>query len=237
MKQYLIEQLEANGIPCREEQADKIVAFHRALCAWNENVNLTNITDDMESVQKHYLDSLQLLKSNISLEGRTIIDVGTGAGFPGLPLAVFCESAHFTLLDSLNKRISFIESVKTELVIKNIHCVHMRSEDAAHKPVYRESFDIALSRAVAKLSILNEYLLPFVKTGGLSIAYKANVEEDEIKHADKSLYILGGGKYQVFDVFLAGSNLTRKLVISQKIKPCPKQYPRKAGLPKKMPIE
>lgn len=237
MKQYLQEQLQANQFVCSEEQIDKIVAFHRLLCRWNEKMNLTSILEEKEAVQKHYLDSLQLLKTNLSLQDKSMIDVGTGAGFPGIPLAVFCNSSQFTLLDSLQKRVSFLQFVQSELDIRNVNPIHMRSEDAAHNPIYREKFDYALSRAVAKLSVLNEYLLPFVKLNGYFIAYKANLENNEINAALKSLYMLGGEAYQQVEIHFHNSSLTRKLILSKKIQCSPKSFPRKAGIPQKNPIE
>lgn len=236
MKDFLIAQLESNGIPFTPSQVEKLLQYHESLLAWNQKINLTSITEDTEVVQKHYIDSLLLLAQPLAFSKKTFIDVGTGAGFPGIPLAIFLPDARFILLDSLRKRVSFLEHVKKELDLANVECVHMRSEDAGQNPKFREIFDFAMSRAVAKLSILNEYLLPFVKVGGMAIAYKANLDEDEIISASKSLYLLGGKNYEILPVGIVGTDYNRNFVLAKKEKKTPKMYPRKAGMPQKCPI-
>lgn len=236
MKEYLISQLQENGIPFNDTQIEKLIKYHALLLDWNQKINLTSIVEDREVVQKHYVDSLLLITLGLDFEKKMFVDVGTGAGFPGLPLSIFLPNAQFCLLDSLQKRVAFLETVKKELDLQNVSCIHMRSEEAGQNPLFREKFDFALSRAVAKLNVLNEYLLPFVKVGGFAIAYKANVEDDEINAAAKSLYLLGGNKYKMIPAKIANTDYTRNFVLAKKDKKTPKSYPRKAGTPQKSPI-
>ncbi|MDY5730569.1 MAG: 16S rRNA (guanine(527)-N(7))-methyltransferase RsmG [Eubacteriales bacterium] len=236
MKKLLQEQLELNQFVFEQNQIEQIIQFHDLLVEWNKQINLTSIVEVDEAVEKHYLDSLQLLKTDIVLQNKMVVDLGTGAGFPGIPLAIFCPETQFVLIDSLAKRIRFLEHVVETLHLKNVCLIHARAEDIAHNPNYREQFDIVVSRAVAQLNILSEYLLPLSKIGGLVCAYKAKVETDEIEKANKAIYLLGGLHTEIIPVQFKNSILTRNLIIIPKTKNTPKQYPRKAGIPKKNPI-
>ena len=215
----------------KKEKFDKYLEL---LQEWNNKINLTAITDKDGIELKHFYDSLTIseyIKSNSSL-----IDVGTGAGFPGIPLKIKDESIKLTLLDSLNKRLLFLEEVEKELKLENVENVHGRAEDIGQDKKYREKFDYATSRAVARLSVLVEYLLPFVKLGGYCICMKGPNIEEELKDAEKAIKILGGEIEKIDNFKLENDENERNIIIIKKIKNTPKQYPRKAGIPTKEPI-
>lgn len=218
----------------QKEQFDK---FYNILIEWNQVMNLTAITKYDEVVQKHFIDSLSI-KDVINLkEVCSVIDVGTGAGFPGIPLKIAFPHLKVTLLDSLNKRVKFLNEVIFELGLKNIETVHGRAEDVARNKEYREQYDICVSRAVANLTTLCEYCLPYVKVGGILISYKSGNVEEEIKDSEKAVSILGGIVKKVIKFELRGTNIGRSFVIIEKKKSTPKKYPRKAGLPSKEPLK
>lgn len=218
----------------QKEQFDK---FYNILIEWNQVMNLTAITKYDEVVQKHFIDSLSI-KDVINLkEVCSVIDVGTGAGFPGIPLKIAFPHLKVTLLDSLNKRVKFLNEVIFELGLKNIETVHGRAEDVARDKEYREQYDICVSRAVANLTTLCEYCLPYVKVGGILISYKSGNVEEEIKDSEKAVSILGGIVKKVIKFELRGTNIGRSFVIIEKKKSTPKKYPRKAGLPSKEPLK
>lgn len=218
----------------QKEQFDK---FYNILIEWNQVMNLTAITKYDEVVQKHFIDSLSI-KDVINLkEVCSVIDVGTGAGFPGIPLKIAFPHLKVTLLDSLNKRVKFLNEVIFELGLKNIETVHGRAEDVARDKEYREQYDICVSRAVANLTTLCEYCLPYVKVGGILISYKSGNVEEEIKDSEKAVSILGGIVKKVVKFELRGTNIGRSFVIIEKKKSTPKKYPRKAGLPSKEPLK
>ena len=180
-------------------------------------------------------------RSNVSREtlvrnGARIIDVGTGAGFPGIPLAIYRKDLKVTLLDSLNKRVTFLKDTVKELGLKNCEAIHSRAEDLAHQPNYREKYDICISRAVAALPVLCEYCLPYVKKGGYFVSYKASGAGEEVKAADKAIKVLGGKLHSIETVVLPGTDIERKLIIIKKVENTPKKYPRKAGTPAKSPL-
>ncbi len=201
---------------------------------WNNKINLTAITEKEEIELKHFYDSLTI--SDYIKPNSTLIDVGTGAGFPGIPLKIKDESIKLTLLDSLNKRLLFLEEVEKELKLDNVENVHGRAEDIGQDKKYREKYDYATSRAVARLSVLVEYLLPFVKVGGYCICMKGPNIEDELKDAEKAIKVLGGEIEKIDNFKLENDDNERNIVIIKKIKNTPKQYPRKAGTPTKEPI-
>lgn len=201
---------------------------------WNNKINLTAITEKEEIELKHFYDSLTIsgyIKSN-----STLIDVGTGAGFPGIPLKIKDKSIKLTLLDSLNKRLLFLQEVENELKLDNVENVHGRAEDIGQDKKYREKFDYATSRAVARLSVLVEYLLPFVKVGGYCICMKGPNIEEELKDAEKAIKVLGGEIEKIDNFKLENDDNERNIIIIKKVKNTPKQYPRKAGIPTKEPI-
>lgn len=221
-----------------EEKYNKFQKYMNLLIERNKNINLTAITDKDEIVLKHFVDSLTINKYIV--DNSKIIDVGTGAGFPGIPLKIYNESLDITLLDSLNKRINFLNDVIEMLNLNKIRAVHSRAEDAAKNPDYRERFDIATSRAVANLSTLVEYLLPFMRVNGICICMKGPNVDEELSRAKKAIEVLGGRIEQVDNLKLAAddaeNDLERNIIIIRKVRKCSNKYPRKAGMPSKEPI-
>ena len=207
------------------------------ILAWNEKVNLTNITDPAEFRIKHNADSLMCVDFPEFLEAETVIDVGTGGGFPGIPLAVYAPEKHFTLLDSLNKRLKIIDELAGELGIKNITLVHGRAEDAARAKEHREKYDLCVSRAVSNLATLSEYCLPFIKVGGYLLAYKGPGAEEEVKEAAKALKTLGGSLVDIRETSMEEYGLDHRILVIKKVRNTPKAYPRKAGTPLKEPLK
>lgn len=217
-----------------EEQISKFITYKELLKEWNQKINLTAITEDSEIVLKHFIDSLTVLK--YIPQNANIIDVGTGAGFPGIPTKIVREDVSVTLLDSLNKRINFLNDVIEKTNLENIKTVHGRAEDFGQNKECREKYDVAVARAVANLSTLTELCLPFVKVGGSFIAMKGNSTE-EFEEAKKAIEILGG-KIEKIDKFnLPGTDIERNIVVIKKIDKTPNQYPRKAGTPASKPIK
>ena len=215
-------------------QLEMFYKYMQLLLKWNEKINLTAITDEDEIILKHFVDSLTVLK--YINENDKIIDVGTGAGFPGIPIAIMMPNVKITLLDSLNKRINFLNEVIKELDLKNVETIHSRSEDCGKDILYREKFDISIARAVAKLSTLSEYLLPFVQIGGKMICMKGSEIEEELKNAQYAIKVLGGKIISRDEFTLPESDIKRNIIIVKKEQYTPKMYPRKAGLPAKEPI-
>lgn len=231
----------------KQEQFDK---YYKVLVEWNEFMNLTGITEYEEVQIKHFADSLALkeavdklsdkykdIKNVITFDNNmSIIDVGTGAGFPGLPLKIAFDKCNTTLLDSLNKRVKFLNEVITQLELKGIEAVHYRAEEGARKPEYREQFTVAVSRAVANLSTLSEYCMPFVKVGGYFTAYKSGDIDEELKASENAINKLGGKVECVYRFSLPQTDIERSIVFIKKIKNIAKKYPRRAGLPSKEPL-
>lgn len=201
---------------------------------WNKNINLTAITEKDDFVLKHYVDSVLGVNLPEYDTAKKIIDVGTGGGFPGIPLAIVSPDKNFVLADSLNKRLKVINTLTDECGILNVETVHGRAEELARKKDMREKFDLCVSRAVANMSVLLEYCLPFIKTGGYLLAYKGPDAEKEIEAASKALKVLGGKVNRIEKVSLDGYN--HNIVVIEKIKSTDKKYPRKAGTPTKEPI-
>lgn len=233
-KRKLMEKAKAINIEMNNEQAEKFYKYMKLLIEWNEKINLTAITEENEIILKHFIDSLTVLKY-INQTDR-IIDVGTGAGFPGIPIAIMMPNTKITLLDSLNKRINFLNDVIKELDLKNIETIHSRSEDCEKDISKRENYDIAIARAVANLTTLSEYLLPFVKIGGKMICMKGSEVEEELKNADFAIKELGGEITLKDEFCLPESDIKRNIIVAKKVQYTPKKYPRKAGLPAKEPI-
>jgi 16S rRNA methyltransferase gidB len=237
-KNYLTEGSKILDLEISSQKAEKLFRFYELLIEKNKVMNLTSITDLEEVTYKHFIDSISLIKKvdNLKIENYKIADLGTGAGFPGVPLAIVFPNLNLTLIDSLNKRINFIKDVCMDLKIKNIVAIHARAEDIARDVDYREKFDICVSRAVANLSSLSEYCLPLVKLGGSFISYKSKGADIEILEAGRAIKILGGeiAKSEAFKLEKYGERI---LVEIKKINTTPKKYPRKAGLPAKEPIK
>lgn len=233
---YLEQELIQAGIHLEEGQIHQLETYYHMLVEKNKVMNLTAITAFEDVVQKHFIDSMMLLRY-ADLKGKKVIDVGTGAGFPGIPLKIACPDAEIVLLDSLNKRVQFLKEVMDALHLEKIEAVHGRAEDMAKKAEYREHFDYCVSRAVANLSTLSEYGVPFVKVGGCFISYKSGEMEEELKQAEKAIRILGGEKEKIKSFRLPDSDIGRSLIFIRKKKETSKKYPRKAGLPSKEPLK
>jgi 16S rRNA (guanine527-N7)-methyltransferase len=224
------------GISIDDMQIEKFLIYYELLVEWNSFMNLTAITGFNDVCTKHFIDSISLCKC-IDCNGELeLIDVGTGAGFPGIPLKIVFPNLKITLLDSLGKRVKFLNEVINKLGLSNINAIHGRAEDFARPDQLREKFDVCVSRAVANLSTLSEYCLPYVKSGGFFVAYKSEKINEEVKSADKAINILGGVIDEQVELTLPGSDLYRNLVRVKKIKSTPNKYPRKSGIPSKEPL-
>lgn len=226
--------LEKMSISLNKEQYDQFYAYMVLLIEWNEKINLTAITEPQEIILKHFVDSLTIAK--YIEEGKTIIDMGTGAGFPGIPLKIYRNDVKVVLADSLNKRIKFLNEVIEKLQLKNIETIHCRAEELGKNKEYREKFDYATSRAVANLSTLSEYLLPFVKLNGSGVFMKTMEIDEELENAKKAIKILGGRIEKVDKFEIPESDLGRSIIIVKKEKQTPSKYPRKPGTPAKEPL-
>ncbi len=222
-------------IELNQTQKDQFLKYYELLIQWNSFMNLTTITDFNEVLEKHFLDSLSIIKiCNLSEE--RIIDIGTGAGFPGIPIKIVFPKTSMILADSLMKRINFLNQVIEELQLKNIGTIHGRAEDLAKKMEHRESYDICVSRAVANLSTLSEYCLPFVKIGGLFVSYKAESANQELEQAKRAIELCGG-RFEKSERFnLPYTDYQRCLISVRKYMETDNRYPRKAGLPSKEPL-
>lgn len=222
------------GIELTNSQLNAFETYYDMLIDRNKVMNLTAITEFDEVMDKHFLDSIYLFRS-IKLEADyKLIDIGTGAGFPGIPLKIVFPELKITLLDSLNKRVGFLNDVIDELNLNDIEAIHGRAEDIARDKAYRASYDIAVSRAVANLSTLSEYCLPFVKIGGKFVSYKSGDCADEVDNAKSAIHLLGG-KINKIDEF-SYSNNSRSFIVIDKVMNTSNKYPRKAGLPSKKPL-
>jgi len=225
------------GIALTSEQINQFLRYFELLVEWNGFMNLTAITEYDEVMKKHFVDSLSLIKTYDVSKKVKVIDVGTGAGFPGLALKIAYPNLQVTLLDSLNKRINFLNEVISQLGLSGVETVHGRAEDFAKPDKLRGKFDLCVSRAVANLSTLSEYCLPFVKVGGEFISYKSEKITEELSAAKNAISILGGKFDRSEEFTLPDSDIYRNLVVIKKTKETPKRYPRKAGLPSKEPIK
>ncbi len=228
----LREKLNKIDIELKDKKVEKFYEYMNLLLEWNKKINLTAITEPNEVILKHFIDSATIAKY-IENDMR-VVDVGTGAGFPGIPLNITYNKANYILVDSLNKRINFLNEVINNLQLENINTVHSRIEDFGKNN--KEKFDIAMSRAVASLNILLEYLLPLVKVGGICICMKGSNIKEEIENSNKALKVLGGKIEKIEEITLPDSDIVRNIIIVRKINNTPNKYPRKAGMPTKEPI-
>ncbi|GIW21516.1 MAG: ribosomal RNA small subunit methyltransferase G [Candidatus Sericytochromatia bacterium] len=244
-KNYLIRALDSLNINHKEINILALELFYSNLIDWNKNINLTRITEEKDFLIKHVIDSLTILKAfdNNKLENLKIIDIGTGPGFPSLPFWIFFPNNKITLLDSVKKKLSFIENTIIKLNkldnfynLENIEIVHSRAEDLAHNINYREKFDLSLNRAVASLNILIELNLPFLKTSSFMLAMKSDKIEDEIKSSNNSLNKIGGKIEKIINFNLFGTDIKRNIILIKKIKKTLKTYPRKTFLIKEKPL-
>lgn len=233
---YIRKAFEEIQIFLNEEQIQQFACYYEILIQKNEVMNLTAITEFEDVVRKHFVDSLTIKNILEPKAGEYWLDLGTGAGFPGIPLKIVYPELKLVLLDSLNKRVKFLQEVIEKLDLKKIDAVHGRAEEFARKAEYREQFDCCVSRAVANLASLSEYCLPFVKPGGCFVPYKSEKIQEEIKGAEKAVRILGGKMEEQKEFLLPGSDIYRCLLCIRKIQETPKKYPRKAGTPTKEPI-
>ncbi|MBE7705582.1 MAG: 16S rRNA (guanine(527)-N(7))-methyltransferase RsmG [Cyanobacteria bacterium SIG29] len=236
MKNIIQQSFQREGFSLNEQQIEQFVQYYDLLIDWNKKINLTAIEEPQEVADKHFVDSALLLSVKKDLAGCSLIDIGTGAGFPGIPLKIIEPNLKLTLFDSLNKRINFLNTVCQELSLKDVQAVHGRAEDFGKKVEYREKFDLATARAVARMPVLLEICLPFVKLGGHFIALKGPELENELLESKKALAELGGRIIDVRSLTLADGNYTRNIAVIEKVKPTPKKYPRKAGTPQKTPL-
>ena len=231
-----IKQLSSQiNIELTNNQAEKFYHYMNTLLEWNEKINLTAITEPNDIIIKHFVDSLTI--SKYIEVNKSLIDIGTGAGFPGIPLGLIRVDSNILLVDSLNKRINFLESVCDTLKLNNIKAKHARVEELAHNNVYREKFDYATSRAVAPLNVLMEYMLPFIVKGGKCICMKGSNAANEIEESKKAVEMLGGTIEKIEEFTLPNTDINRTIIIVKKINETPKKYPRKPGTPSKEPIK
>jgi 16S rRNA (guanine527-N7)-methyltransferase len=237
MKNKLTRALKKEGIDLSTTQIEKFVLFSDLLKEWNKKMNLTALDEDEDIIYKHFLDSLLCLKTGLNWKGRNIIDIGTGAGFPGIPLKIFLEDQiHLTLFDSLQKRVNFLETVVQELGLVNVRCIHGRAEDFGNNSDYREKYDIVLARAVARLPLLLELCLPFCKTGGFFLAMKGPEGVNEIEESNYALQQLGGFCKETNSFVFREKGFKRIIITIEKTENTPAKYPRKAGIPQKRPL-
>ena len=229
------EGLKSLDIEMSDNQKKQFIQYYELLIEWNKVMNLTAITDLEDVIKKHFIDSLTIVKA-ICPKNKTIIDVGTGAGFPGIPIKIAFPETKIVLLDSLNKRINFLNEVIHQLNLKEIRTIHGRAEDYGKNPKYRGQFDLCVSRAVANLSSLSEYCIPFVKQDGCFISYKSGKASDEMNSAKNAIKLLGGRIENVLKFNLPDSTVDRTLITIKKIVATPKKYPRTAGKPSREPL-
>lgn len=235
-KELLKSGIEGFGIDTDEKMLDRFSNYRNILVEWNQKMNLTGIEEEKEVFIKHFLDSISAVKNNYIKDGISLIDVGTGAGFPGLPLRIALENIELTLLDSLNKRINFLKTVAEELSLDNIKYIHGRAEDFGRDKEFREVYDVATARAVAGLPALLELCVPFIKVGGHFICLKGPNADLELEDSKNAIRVLGMEFIEKIDVSLPESDLSHNILVFKKIINTPTKYPRKAGKPSKNPI-
>ena len=231
-KEYFIEEAEKNKIEFKEEKLDDLYKYMQGVLEWNEKINVTSITDEKMFIVKHFLDSLTV--SSIIKEKNSIIDIGTGAGFPGVPLKIMNEDKRITVIDSINKKLNIIRDLTEKLNLTNLEIIHTRAEDLANKKEYREQYDIAITRAVSNFSTILEYMLPFVKVGGLAICMKGPNYKEELSEGKKAIEVLGGKLKEIKTI--KKDEEERNLIIIEKKEETPKKFPRGQGKPLKEPI-
>lgn len=222
------------NIEIKIKELENLYQFMNLLIEKNKQINLTAIIEEKDIILKHFIDSI-IIQNSIK-DSNNIIDVGTGAGFPGIPLKIINEEKRFVLLDSLNKRVNFLNEVISSLNLKKVEAIHFRAEEAGQKEEYREKFDIVLSRAVSRLNTLAEYMLPFAKVGGKCICLKGPNMKEELEEAKNAIEILGGKIEKTKEYYLPESDIGRTIIVINKVKHLPNKYPRKAGVPSNRPL-
>ena len=235
-QEILCDAAQKFGVNFTERQLAQFEIFYNLIVDWNTKINLTAIVDEKDFAVKHVIDSLTVWDENKFADVKNFVDVGTGAGFPAIPLKIFKPNLEVTLIDSLNKRVEFLKKVVAELQLKNVTCLHGRAEDFAREKNLREKFDLVTSRAVARLNILAEYCLPFVKVGGTFAALKGKIFREEIAEAESAIKILGGGNVTFTEKILPNLPDVRAVIYVDKKISTPKKFPRKAGTPAKNPL-
>lgn len=236
MDKILIDACEKIGVRLNSSQVSEFFKYMDLLLLWNEKINLTAITEPKDILLKHFADSVSILPF-VDLKDKNIIDVGTGAGFPGIPIKIAERSVRLTLLDSLNKRIKFLQEVVDKISLSDVNCVHLRAEEGGQNPSFREKFDICVSRAVAGLDVLAEYCLPFVRVGGIFISLKGPNAEEEVINAKRAIDILGGIIEKTEKINIPFTDITHTLIMIKKVRQTPIKYPRKSGKISKSPIK
>ncbi len=232
----LEDSLKKLNISIDEDQKSKFSKYYSLLLEKNKVMNLTRITDEEEIIIKHFVDSLMIAKVAEMEKVESLIDVGTGAGFPGIPIKIMWPKIKVTLLDSLDKRVGFLQEVIEELNLEGAEAIHGRAEDFGQDDNYREKFDLCASRAVADLSVLSEYCIPFVKEQGEFVSYKADGSEEEIHNAKNAIEVLGGCLERIATETIPGTDIKRQFAVIRKIEKTDSKYPRKAGKPSKKPL-
>ncbi len=236
-EQTLSARLTECGIPHDAALPGKLLRYHALLMDWNTRMDLTAVTDEAEMMDKHYVDSLSALAvPGLLPASGSLIDVGTGAGFPGLPLALACPDLRVTLMDAQQKRLNFLQAVVDDLQIRNVTLVHARAEDGAQFPGHREKYDVAVARAVASLTVLSEYLLPYVRVGGMALCWKGPALSEELPQGRRAAFLLGGKVEEPIGVAFPGRDWQHSLLPIRKTAKTARQYPRKAGTPGKSPL-
>ncbi len=236
MNRKLEEILKSSDLECTEVQVEKFEIYKNMIQEWNKKINITSITEDAEIYMKHFVDSIIVKKYFNMDKVDKMIDIGTGGGFPGIPLKIIYEEMEVTLLDSLKKRIIFLDEVVETLELEDVELIHGRAEDFGTDEEYREQYDLSISRAVAPLNILSEYCIPFVKVGGCFISMKSGDVDKEIEESVKALEILGGRVKETIKYQLPGTDISRSIIIIEKFRDTPDKDPRKAGKPTKKPL-
>ena len=236
MNKLFEQNLDKLGITLSESQRNQFDAYYKLLIEWNKVMNLTGITEYQEVNLKHFIDSLSLVRVCDMKSHIKVIDIGTGAGFPGIPLKIAFPDLEITLLDSLGKRIKFLDTVISELGLTGVETIHGRAEDFSKDKKYREQYDVCVSRAVSRLATLSEYCLPYIRVGGIFISYKSGEIDEEIENSISALNILGGKVNEVDRFEISGTDIKRSFVKIEKIGSTPEKYPRKAGVPDKKPL-
>ena len=232
----LKKSFEAMNIENSQELIEKFRIYMEGVLEWNEKVNLTTITDPDEFAIKHFVDSIICANYPEYINAAKIIDVGTGAGFPGIPLSIISPEKEFILMDSLNKRLKIIDELCQRADIKNVVTLHARAEELAKNKAHRERYDLCVSRAVANMAVLAEYCLPFIKVGGFLMAYKGPEAENEVREAEHALSLLGGRAEEIRNGNLKEFGIDHKVVVIKKVSNTPSKYPRKPGTPTKEPL-
>lgn len=231
-RKVFFEESEKNNIKVNDEEIENLYKYMNGIIEWNDKVNVTAITEEKVFIVKHFIDSLLI---NHYLQGKkSIIDIGTGGGFPGIPLKILNKDKKFTLIDSVNKKLNVIRDITSRMEIKNLEVIHARAEDLANKDEYREKYDVATTRAVSNLSTILEYMLPFVKVGGMAVCMKGPNYINELNEAKKAIEILGG-KFEKIETFNIDDS-ERNIIIIKKVKKTPENFPRGQGKPLKEPI-